>query len=39
MLRKQIWLLALLLTAAMMLAACPAAPAPGGAPADVSAGE
>jgi multiple sugar transport system substrate-binding protein len=28
MLRKQIWLLAMLLTAAMVLAACPAAPAP-----------
>jgi multiple sugar transport system substrate-binding protein/sn-glycerol 3-phosphate transport system substrate-binding protein len=39
MLRKQIWLLALLLTAAMVLAACPAAPAPGGAPADAPAQE
>src|SRR5690606_30225586 len=39
MLRKQIWLLAMLLTAALMLAACPAAaPAPS-APADAPAAE
>jgi multiple sugar transport system substrate-binding protein/sn-glycerol 3-phosphate transport system substrate-binding protein len=42
MLRKQIWLLAMLLTAAMLLAACPAAPAPSApaeAPADEAAAE
>lgn len=40
MLRKQIWLLALLLTAAMVLAACPAAPAaPAEAPAEEAAAE
>ena len=38
MLRKQIWLLAMLLTAAMLLAACPAAPAPA-APAEEAAAE
>jgi multiple sugar transport system substrate-binding protein/sn-glycerol 3-phosphate transport system substrate-binding protein len=42
MLRKQIWLLAMLLTAAMVLAACPAAPdpaAPAEAPAEAPAAE